>query len=124
MVTHPPGHGALLTGSAGLVGLALDAQVHDVVAGKVPVIFHSNLIQTLPANCTVIHHNVPGPESHGVPLLHLEPLLVLKLGILIRKMKLQRFFIPFHFQMVQREPHCHCRHPWFAVEFWCFLKQK
>ena len=80
MVTHPPGHGALLTGSAGLVGLALDAQVHDVVAGKVPVIFHSNLIQTLPANCTVIHHNVPGPESHGVPLLHLEPFLVLKLG--------------------------------------------
>ena len=31
MVAHPPGHGALLTGSAGLVGLALDAEVHDVV---------------------------------------------------------------------------------------------
>ena len=31
MVAHAPGHGALLTGGAGLVGLALDAQVHDVV---------------------------------------------------------------------------------------------
>ena len=31
MVTHPPGHGALLTGGAGLVGLALNAEVHDVV---------------------------------------------------------------------------------------------
>jgi hypothetical protein len=31
MVAHPPGHGALLTGGAGLVGLALDAEVHDVV---------------------------------------------------------------------------------------------
>ena len=31
MVAHPPGHGALLAGLAGLVGLALDAQIHDVV---------------------------------------------------------------------------------------------
>jgi hypothetical protein len=31
MVAHAPSHRALLTGGAGLVGLALDAQVHDVV---------------------------------------------------------------------------------------------
>ena len=31
MVAHPPGHGALLAGGTRLVGLALDAQVHDVV---------------------------------------------------------------------------------------------
>ena len=30
---HAPGHGALLAGGRGLVGLALDAQVHDVVPG-------------------------------------------------------------------------------------------
>ena len=31
MVTHTPGHRALLTCGAGLIGLALDTQVHDVV---------------------------------------------------------------------------------------------
>ena len=65
VVAHPPGHGALLAGGAGLVGLALDAQVHDVV----------------PADGAVVHHNVPGPQSNGVPLLHLEPLLVLRYNI-------------------------------------------
>ena len=34
VVAHPPGHGALLAGGAGLVSLALDAQVHDVVPGQ------------------------------------------------------------------------------------------
>ena len=57
VVAHPPGHGALLAGGAGLVGLALDAQVHDVV----------------PADGAVVNHNVPSPQGHGVPLLHLEP---------------------------------------------------
>ena len=65
VVTHAPGHGALLAGGAGLVGLALDAQVHDVV----------------PADGAVVHHNVPGPQSNGVPLLHFEPLLVLRYNI-------------------------------------------
>ena len=46
-----------------LVGLALDAQVHDVVA----------------ADGAVVHHDIPGPQRHRVPLLHLEPLLVLAL---------------------------------------------
>ena len=57
VVAHPPGHRALLTGGRGLVGLALDAQVHDVVA----------------ADGAVVHHNVPSPQGDGVPLLHLEP---------------------------------------------------
>ena len=37
VVAHPPGHGALFAGGAGLVGLALDAQVHDVVPGHCPM---------------------------------------------------------------------------------------
>ena len=44
-----------------LVGLTLDAQVHDVV----------------PADGAVVHHDVPGPQGHRVPLLHLESLLLL-----------------------------------------------
>merc|ERR1719384_1035 len=64
VVTHPPGNRALLAGGARLVCLALDAQVHDVVA----------------ADGAVIHHDVPGPQRHRVPLLHLEPLLVLALS--------------------------------------------
>jgi len=61
MVTHPPGNSALLAGGAGLVGLTLDTQVHDVV----------------PANGAVVDHDIPGPQRHCVPLLYLEPLLIL-----------------------------------------------
>ena len=63
VVAHPPGHGTLLASGAGLVGLTLDAEVHDVV----------------PADGAVVHHDIPGPQRHRVPLLHLEPLLVLAL---------------------------------------------
>ena len=48
-----------------LVCLTLDAQVHDVVA----------------ADGAVVHHDVPGPQGHGVPLFHLKPLLVLRYKI-------------------------------------------
>merc|ERR1719422_2362692 len=58
VVAHPPSHGAFFTGGAGLICLTLDAQVHDVV----------------PADGAVVHHNVPRPESTGVPLLHLKSL--------------------------------------------------
>lgn len=44
MVADAPGHGALLAGGRCLVGLALDAQVHDVVA----------------ANGAIVHHDVCG----------------------------------------------------------------
>ncbi len=57
VVAHAPGHGALLAGGRGLVGLALDTEVHDVVA----------------AYGAVVHHDVPCPQGHRVPLLHLEP---------------------------------------------------
>ena len=85
VVTHPPRHGTLLASGAGLarvssltdhlldqvspylVGLALDAEVHDVVA----------------TDGAVVHHDVPGPQSHGVPLLDLKPLLVLEHNIVI-----------------------------------------
>ena len=40
-----------------LIGLALDAEVHDVVA----------------ADGAVVDHDVPSPQRNGVPLLHLEP---------------------------------------------------
>ena len=33
--SHAPCHGALLTGGGGLVCLALDAQVHDMVPGNI-----------------------------------------------------------------------------------------
>merc|ERR1719470_669513 len=61
MVTHPPSNSALLTGGAGLIGLALNAEVHDVV----------------PANSTVINHDIPGPKGDSVPFLDLKPLFVL-----------------------------------------------
>lgn len=51
-IADPPGDGAFLAGSGSLVGLALDAEVHDVIS----------------ANCTVVDDNVPSPESHSVPL--------------------------------------------------------
>jgi hypothetical protein len=58
-IANAPGYGALFAGGGGLVGLALDTEVHDVVA----------------ADGAVVDDNVPGPEGDGVPLLHLEALL-------------------------------------------------
>ena len=57
VVAHSPSDSALLGCGGGLIGLALDAEVHDVVA----------------ADGAVVDDNVPGPEGDGVPLLHLEP---------------------------------------------------
>ena len=57
VVAHPLGHGALLAGLAGLVGLALDEQVHDVV----------------PADEAVVDLDAPGPQSSCVPFLNFEP---------------------------------------------------
>lgn len=53
MIADSPGYCALLRCGRGLVGLALYAEIHDVV----------------PANGTVVHNNVPGPKSHCIPLL-------------------------------------------------------
>ena len=52
VVADTPGDGALLCGGGRLVGLALDAQVHDVVT----------------ADGAVVDDDVPCPERDGVPL--------------------------------------------------------
>ena len=51
-IADAPGDSALLAGGRRLVGLALDAQIHDVVT----------------ADGAVVNDNVPSPESYGVPL--------------------------------------------------------
>lgn len=61
MVADAPGDGTLLRGGRRLIGLTLNAQVHDVIT----------------ADGTVVHDNVPGPESHSGPLLHFKSLSAL-----------------------------------------------
>lgn len=60
VVADTPGYRALLASCRSLVGLAFNAQVHDVVA----------------ANGTVVDDDIPGPESNGIPLFDLEAFLV------------------------------------------------
>jgi len=62
MIANTPRNSAFLTGGGGLVGLTLDAEIHDVV----------------PTDSTVINNYVPSPERHSVPLLHFEPLLSIR----------------------------------------------
>ena len=57
MITHSPGYSAFLGGSRGLIGLAFNAQIHDMVS----------------ANGAIINDNVPSPQSDGIPLFYLEP---------------------------------------------------
>jgi len=45
VITDAPSYGALLAGGRGLVRLALNAQIHDVIA----------------TDSTVVYHNVPSP---------------------------------------------------------------
>jgi hypothetical protein len=52
VIADAPCDRALLGGGRRLVGLALDAQVHDVVA----------------ANGAVVDDDIPGPKGDGVPL--------------------------------------------------------
>jgi len=61
VVADSPRDSALLTRRRCLVGLAVDAQVHDVVT----------------ANGAVVDNDVPSPESDCIPLLDLELLLSL-----------------------------------------------
>lgn len=51
-VADAPGDGALFARSRSLVGLALDAEVHDVIT----------------TDGAVVDNNVPSPESYSVPL--------------------------------------------------------
>ena len=59
MVTDAPRHGALFRSSGRLVGLTFYAKIHNVV----------------PADGTVINHNIPGPEGYCIPLFHFKALL-------------------------------------------------
>lgn len=59
MVTDAPCHGALFRSSGRLVGLTFYAKIHNVV----------------PADGTVINHNIPGPEGYCIPLFHFKALL-------------------------------------------------
>ena len=59
VIADAPGLVALLGRVGHLVGLAVDARLHDVV----------------PADGAVVDVDVPGPESHCVPLFHFEALL-------------------------------------------------
>jgi hypothetical protein len=57
MIANTPCNGTFFTGSACLICLALNAEVHYVVS----------------ANCTIINHNIPCPEGNGIPFLDFEP---------------------------------------------------
>lgn len=59
VIAHTPGNSAFLRRVRALIRLALDTKVHDVIS----------------ANGTVVHHNVPSPQSHRAPLLDFKPLL-------------------------------------------------
>lgn len=61
MITDTPSHGTLLTGGRSLVGLALDAQIHDMVS----------------ADGTVVDDDIPSPESNCIPLLYFKSLLAI-----------------------------------------------
>ena len=62
VVAHAPRDRALLRRGRCLVCLALDAEIHDVVA----------------ADGAVVHHDVPRPKRHRVPFLNLEPVRITK----------------------------------------------
>ena len=56
VITHSPSHGTLFGSHRSLIGLAFNAQIHDVI----------------PANSAIVDNDIPGPQSDCVPLLDLE----------------------------------------------------
>jgi len=64
VIADSPSHCAFFAGGRGLVRLALDAEVHDMVS----------------ANGAVVDNNVPCPQGDGVPFLHLEAGLLAVVG--------------------------------------------
>lgn len=59
VVAYSPSHGALFTGRRGLVGLALDTKIHNVVS----------------ADGAVVDNNIPSPQRNSIPLFDLKALL-------------------------------------------------
>lgn len=76
VITHAPSHSALFTRSRGLIGLTLDAEIHDVI----------------PTDGAVVHHDIPGPQGHGIPFFHLESAIRNKVPLvnLLRTKKRQK----------------------------------
>jgi len=62
VITDSPSDCAFLTRGRSLVGLAFDAQVHDVVS----------------ADSTVIDDDIPCPESNSIPLLDFKTFLAIR----------------------------------------------
>jgi len=61
MIAHTPSNSAFLACCTGLVCLALDTQIHDVI----------------PADSTVVDNYVPGPQGHGIPFFNFKSFLIL-----------------------------------------------
>jgi len=59
VVTDAPSDCTLFTGGGGLVCLALDAEIHDMIS----------------ADSAVVNNDIPRPKGNCVPLLDLEALL-------------------------------------------------
>lgn len=60
VVTDTPGCVAFFARRRDLVSLTIDAKIHDMI----------------PADRAVVYDDIPGPESDSIPLLDLEPFLV------------------------------------------------
>lgn len=56
VITYSPSHGTFLTRGRGLIRLALDTQIHNMIS----------------TNCTVVDDDIPGPKSNGIPFLDFE----------------------------------------------------
>lgn len=71
-IAHTPGDRALLAGGRGLVGLALDAQVHYVIPANRAVV-HDNVWKgrtwsVVPCYNLRVQGHTPSPEGDSVPL--------------------------------------------------------
>ena len=56
MVAHSPSHGTFFWGYGGLISLAFNAQIHDVVS----------------TNGTIVDNNVPSPQCYSIPFFDFE----------------------------------------------------
>lgn len=56
VIADSPSHGAFLTGRRCLICLTFDTEIHDMIS----------------ANRTVVYHDIPSPQSDGIPFLHFE----------------------------------------------------
>ena len=83
MITHSPSHGTFFWGYGGLISLAFNAQIHDVVS----------------ANGAIVNDDVPSPQSHGVPFFDFKPWKKCqkRLGFSYEKPTINLDFVTFSF---------------------------